>query len=78
MQSVKHIVRQIGVPNNIPADQGGIMSGQEYDDYVEYNLTSNGYVLHTSHYLGLADGGAGFKVMEVYVKEEDVAQLKKK
>ena len=78
MQEIKLVMRQIGVPNGTTAENGGVVSSQEVEAYLEYNYLSNGYKLQDSHYLGLADSGAGYKMMFVLVKDvEEAAKAKK-
>lgn len=47
MQSVKLLVRQIGNPN----PELSIISEPELNEYIDYQLTSQGYELHSTHYL---------------------------
>ncbi len=70
MQSVRFVVRQIGVPN--PA--ADVYSAQEAAEYLEYQYTSQGYVIQDTHYLGEVKGQGGetlgYKVMVVFVKND--------
>lgn len=71
MQSVRTVVKNIGNPN--PALQ--VVSPQQADQEIQYNYTSQGYVLHSTHYLGAvptADGGAiqGYKFAYIFVKND--------
>ena len=72
MQSVKLVVRQIGIPN-VALD---IVSPEDASTYIEYQYGSKGYVLASSHYLGEvkdAQGSVqGYKVMFVLTKNEEV------
>ena len=48
MQSIKTVMRAIGTP-----DAGlDVHSVQDVADYLEYQYTSQGYKLHSTHYLG--------------------------
>ena len=48
MQSIKTVMRAIGTP-----DAGlDVYSVQDVADYLEYQYTSQGYKLHSTHYLG--------------------------
>ena len=69
MQEIKLVMRQIGVPNGVPAEEGGVVSSQDVEAHLEYNYLSNGYKVQASHYLGAAENGMGYKVLFVLVKE---------
>jgi len=79
MQSVKLVMRQIGVPN--PANE--IVSSQELEEHIEFNYTSNGYGIQSTHYLGavrdVSGNEVGYKILFVLVKnEEDLPAVKAK
>ena len=71
MQSVKFIMRQIGIPNG----EAGVVSAAEFEEEVEYKFTSQGYEIHTAHYLGdVRDGSGnvlGYKELLIFVKDEE-------
>ncbi len=77
MQEIKLVMRQIGVPNGLPAEQGGIVLSAEAESHLEYNYLSNGYTLQATHYLGNAENGLGYKVLFVLVRESTEAKAKK-
>lgn len=78
MQSVKTVMRQVGVPN----PELGVVSSQELEDHLEYNYLANGYVVQDSHYLGAVRDGSnnevGYKILFVLVKEEALVPSKAK
>ena len=77
MQSIKTILRQIGNPSA----GGDVISGDDLEEYVKFNFGSQGYKLHSTHYLGEVknDQGAtqGFRVMLFLVKDEPEAKVTK-
>ena len=76
MQSIKIVVRQIGIPN-VSAD---IYSAEDTSEYIQYQYGAKGYELKDSHYLGEVKGAegstVGYKVMFVLVKDEEVKKVK--
>ena len=71
MQTVKLVVRQIGVPNA----QLDIYSVEDTSEYIAYQYGSQGYVLKDSHYLGEAKDAQGstqgYRMMFVLTKDEE-------
>lgn len=78
MQSVKTVMRQIGVPN----PELGIVSSQELEDHLEYNYLASGYEVKDTHYLGAVIDGSGnqvgYKILFVLVKQEVLVPEKPK
>lgn len=72
MQSVKFVLRQIGVPT----PDGSVISGDDFKEYLEYNFLSDGYELKSEHFLGnvLDDKGSpiGYRFMVILVKNETI------
>lgn len=75
MQSIKFVVRQIGISH-----KGlGIESAEDAEQYIQYQYLSQGYRVQSTHYLGEVKGERagdvlGYKVMLILVKD-DVANL---
>lgn len=72
MQSVRLLVRQIGISNS----ELNIISESELNEYIDYQFTSQGYELHSEHYLGdVRDGNGniqGYKFALWFVKPENL------
>lgn len=78
MQSIKLVVRRIGVP-----DAGlNVYSAEETSEYIAYQYSSQGYVLSDTHNLGEVKNQQGsvqgWSVMFVLVKDEELAKAKVK
>ncbi len=66
MQSVKIVMREIGLP-----DGKDIFSSQEVSDYLDFQYLSRGYRIQETHYLGTANPEAtGYKLLFILVKDE--------
>jgi hypothetical protein len=80
MQSIKLVMRQIGVPN----PETDIVSVQEVEYYLDTEFLANGYDVKSEHYLGsvkdASGNDVGYKVLFVLVKteEEKVKEVKPK
>lgn len=78
MQEIKMLVRQVGVPNA----EMDIISADDLNEYIAYQLTSQGYRLHSTHYLGeVKDNSSvtvGYKVMLWFVKDDEVKSARVK
>jgi hypothetical protein len=78
MQSIKLVMRQIGVPN----PETDIVSVQEVEYYLDTEFLANGYDVKNEHYLGsvkdASGNDVGYKVLFVLVKNEtpEKAELK--
>lgn len=72
MQSVRLLIRQIGISN----PELNIISEPELNEYIDYQFTSQGYDLHSQHYLGdVKDGNGniqGYKFALWFVKPSEV------
>ena len=75
MQSVKMLLRQVGVPSK----ELDIISAGDLDEYIQYQFTSQGYKLHTTHYVGdvrdSSGGVVGYKVMLWFTRDEQKAKV---
>ena len=76
MQSIRIVVRQIGIPD-VNAD---ILSPEDTSEYIQYQYGAKGYELKDSHYLGEVKGAegatVGYKVMFVLTKDEEAKKAK--
>lgn len=71
---VKIVMRQVGVPS---AD-GSIISGEDFEQYLEFNYLSNGYKIENTSVMPIA-GGLGFTIFMVLTREyEKPATVKAK
>ena len=72
MQSVKLVVRQVGIPN-VALD---IISEADLNEYIKYQLASQGYKLFDTHYLSEvkdANGSTqGYKFALWFTADEEV------
>lgn len=70
MQSLRVVVRQIGIPNKAAE----IYSVAEVTEYIEYQYLSQGYTIQNSHYLGEVKSPRGeiqgYKMMFILTKNE--------
>lgn len=78
MQEVKFVLRQVGVPN----PQLNIISIEELSEYIAFNLTSQGFKLFSTDFLGNVAGDAGavqgYKYGLWFTKESDEPAVKVK
>ena len=76
MQSIRFVVRQIGIPS-VPLD---IISAQDTGEYLEYQYTSQGYDLKSEHFLGEVRDALGslqgYRFGLWFVKNEEVKAKK--
>jgi len=76
MQDIKTVVRQLGIPSK----ELDVQSAEDVSAYLQYQYTSQGYDLHSVHFLGdvrnTSNSVVGYKFAYHFVKNNPEAKAK--
>lgn len=74
MQTVKYLMRQVGIPN----PETGVISVEDFEAYLKFQFLDDGFEVHTATMQPLMHEGrtVGDRVSMVLVKNEPTAKAK--